>query len=799
MFPQFERIVTLTVMILLVALFTWIHLRERQLRVRLWMMGWVAIVVHFASIFLASFALIPDRLSNWLAYSTLLGAASCFFLSVSPSVYGVLRRRIVFFSLLLLPAVVYWTCLVCDIKSLLCYRLCVGVIVVSTLAIAFPREYPASLYSRVLVAFFTLSGIWTLIQGIQLNPEYGMDYILFEAFAITGCNFWALFRRFTPGVVLTSFSFLAWGLVFPIGALADHFVLEIPGDHVVWDIPKYFVAFGMIVTLFENQTEILNVEIVERKRAEMAEKAANQAKSSFLAAMSHEIRTPMNGIIGMTDLVLETDLSREQRDDLDLVKISAESLLTVINDILDFSKIEAGKIDLEEIVFDLHEQLAETLRTLSVRALQKNLDLTYHIHAEVPRKVKGDPGRLRQVLVNLIGNAIKFTDHGEIVVTIDVTSSDVTSGDVGGLLLHFTVRDTGVGIPVEKRNLIFEDFAQAEISTTRKFGGTGLGLAISKRLVNLMGGQLWMEEGPDGRGSLFHFDARLGNAPAESITPVEPPILSDISILIVDDDESSRTLLLQTTADWGMQSIAVRSAEASLALLRERQIADRPFQLILIAMQMPGIDGFDLARHIREAGIAAETPILLAGADYDDILCRDLGIAACIHSPVNSAELSTAIQNILGVPPATIQKRSPQPTVETKSASQSGCRVLVVDDNPVNRMVAARLIQRDGHSVQMANDGQQAVTLFKKEPFDLVLMDVQMPEMDGFEATSLIRLHEATTGTRVRIFAMTAHAMKGDEEKCLDGGMDGYLSKPIDSRKLLQAVSQVSGALNVVA
>ena len=793
MFPQFERIVTLTVMILLVALFTWIHLRERQLRVRLWMMGWVAIVVHFAAVLLASFNLIPNLLSNWLAYFTLLGAASCFFLSVSPSVYGVMRRRIVFFSLLLLPAVIYWTCLVCDIKSLLCYRLCLGIIALVSLTIAFPREYPSSLHSRALIAFFTLSGMWALIQGIQLNPEYGMDFILFEAFAITGFNFWALFRRFTPGVVLTSLSFLAWGLVFPLGALADHFVLKIPGDHVVWDIPKYFVAFGMIVTLFENQTEILNIEIVERKRAELAARSANQAKSSFLAAMSHEIRTPMNGIIGMTDLVLETALTGEQRDDLNLVKISAESLLTVINDILDFSKIEAGKIDLEEIVFDLPKRLADTLGALSVRAIEKGLDLTCHVHADVPRKVKGDPGRLRQVLVNLIGNAIKFTDDGEIVVSVNVKSSDAN-----GLLLHFTVRDTGVGVPVEKRNLIFEDFAQAESSITRRFGGTGLGLAISKRLVNLMGGQLWMEEGPAGRGSLFHFNALLANAPVEAALPAQPPFLSDVSILIADNDERTRTLLLRTAVDWSMQPVAVESAEATIALLRERQIADRSFQLILIAMQLPGIDGFDLARHIRLAGVADGTPILLAGADYDDVLCRDLGISACVPSPVNPAELAAALQNSLGAKPVAAPTAGPQPAVD-KTASQSGCRVLVVDDNPVNRMVAARLIQRNGHSVQLANDGRQALTLFKKEPFDLVLMDVQMPEMDGFEATSLIRLHEATTGTRVRIVAMTAHAMKGDEEKCLDGGMDGYLSKPIDSRKLLQAVSQVSGELNVVA
>jgi signal transduction histidine kinase len=354
------------------------------------------------------------------------------------------------------------------------------------------------------IALAIVPGVWTIYQA-QQHPAYGIDYILFEGFSFTAWRYWRHYRRLSPGVLVTSLSFLAWGLVFPIGELTSALGSTVPDDHVVWDLPKYFVAFGMIVTLFENQTEILQIEIAERKRAEAAAKAASEAKSIFLASMSHEIRTPMNGIVGMTDLLLDSDLTVEQKEDLELVRTSAEALMMVINDILDFSKIEAGRLDLECIDFDPHKVLRETIRTMSFRARQKSLELTEQIADGVPNLVTGDPGRLRQVLVNLVGNAIKFTDHGKVVVSV---SRERQIGD--DALLHFTVLDTGVGIPAEKHRDIFEAFTQADRSTTRKFGGTGLGLTISARLVKMMGGRIWVENGEAGCGSLFHFTVRFG-------------------------------------------------------------------------------------------------------------------------------------------------------------------------------------------------------------------------------------------------------------------------------------------------
>jgi signal transduction histidine kinase len=340
---------------------------------------------------------------------------------------------------------------------------------------------------------------------VPQHPEYGIDFILFECFSLTGWRYWRHYRRPTPGVLVTSLSFLAWGLVFPVAELGQALGSSIPGDHVLWDLPKYFVAFGMIVTLFENQTEVLQIEVAERKRAEAAARAANDAKSIFLASMSHEIRTPMNGIIGMTDLLLDSDLSEEQKDDLEMVRVSAEALMMVINDILDFSKIEAGRLELESIDFDPHETIRETIRTMSFRARQKNLELIDSINEGVPTLVTGDPGRLRQVLLNLIGNAIKFTDRGKVVVAVQ--QEQETDADA---ILHFSVLDTGVGIPIEKHRDIFEAFAQADVSTTRKFGGTGLGLTISARLVTMMGGRIWVESGEARNGSIFHFTVRCG-------------------------------------------------------------------------------------------------------------------------------------------------------------------------------------------------------------------------------------------------------------------------------------------------
>jgi signal transduction histidine kinase len=502
MFPQFQRVVTLTVMVLMVALFTWIYSRERQQRVRLWMIGWICILVHFTGSALDSFSLIPPLAATWLAYATLIFAASAFYLSVSRTC-STARRTMLFWAGLFSPALAYWTLLCSDFKAVWVYRALLIVLIGSGATLALDDLRQSARFRIEWVCLALGPGLWVIYQ-VQRRPEYGIDFILFECFSFTAWRYWMHYRRLSPGVVVTALSFLAWGLVFPIGELADALGSTVPGDHVVWDLPKYFVAFGMIVTLFENQTEILQLEIAERKRAEASAKAASEAKSIFLASMSHEIRTPMNGIIGMTDLLLDTDLSVEQKDDLELVRVSADALMLVIDDILDFSKIEAGRLDLECIDFDLHKILRETMRTVSFRAGQKNLELTQHIRDGVPSLVAGDPGRLRQVLLNLVGNAIKFTDRGKVVVAVEKQQETVTDA-----LLHFSVLDTGVGIPAEKHRDIFQAFTQADASTTRKFGGTGLGLAISARLVTLMGGRIWVESGEGGCGCIFHFTVRF--------------------------------------------------------------------------------------------------------------------------------------------------------------------------------------------------------------------------------------------------------------------------------------------------
>jgi signal transduction histidine kinase/DNA-binding response OmpR family regulator len=783
--PQLGRVVTLAVMILLVGLYTWIHHRDREPRVRLWMLGWAAIVIHFGFALLTSCGIVPELLGTWMAYATLLVAGCLFFLSVS-DLCNTRIRRAVLFSLELAPALLYWSCLVFDVHQAWTYRVCLAVCVVTGIGLLFKQ--PAAKTTPVLL-FGVLSiaaAIWAAYVA-AVNPEYGIDYILFETFALTGWAYWQRYRRVTPGVCLTAGSFLAWGMVFPIGALADFLGAKIPGDHVVWDLPKYFVSFGMIVTLLENQTERLTMEVAERKRAEDRANAANAAKSVFLATMSHEIRTPMNGIIGMTDLVLDSNLSSEQKDDLNIVKSSAESLLVVINDVLDFSKIEAGKLEFENISFDLHEVLGETIQSMSFRANQKSLELMYDISAAVPAAFIGDPGRLRQVLVNLVGNAIKFTEEGEIVVTVDFEG-----GASDGALLHFAVQDTGIGIPVEKQQVIFEAFTQAESSTSRKFGGTGLGLAICSRLVERMGGRLWVESGPGGRGSVFHFTASLersSDAIRKTVLP-QRVTLRDLPVLIVDDNETNRRLLVETLSRWAMQPVVVNGGQQALKLLRDRKSAGNPFRLILLDSQMPDLDGFEIAARIQaDTELAAPIVMLTSVSSSGNAgRCRDIGIRGYLNKPVRQSELLRVIQTVMGT--ALPEMHAGQPAAEPSAEKTPERSILLVEDNAVNQLLAVKLIRKHGHAVTVANNGYDAIELLQKQTFDLILMDIQMPDMDGFEATSIIRQREAGSGIRVPIIAITAHAMKGDEENCLGAGMDGYLSKPIDGSKLMEMIER---------
>ncbi len=707
-----------------------------------------------------------------------------------------------------------------------------------------------SRWGQVEVCFRPLaySGWWRVLGG-SLLPL--LVFVWGSSFVVTNCYLRAVFRRVdlaqaqvVPERVRTTLNTLAEGVLIldkngvialandsfsrSVGIASDHLrgqkvsdlpwssgTVELDADNHPWvrvlrdAAPQMGQVLGLRTardrkTLSVNSTPIFGDDgncrgalatfddLTPIEEAKEAAEAANKAKGEFLANVSHEIRTPMNAIMGMTELVLEGGrLTPEQRECLGIVGESAESLLEVINDLLDLSKIEAGKFDLDPIDFDLRTTLDDTLQGLALRAHKKGLELACDVPREVPEILIGDPTRLRQIIVNLVGNAIKFTESGEVFVRVRVNQSEA-----GLARLHFSVVDTGIGIPTDKLQAIFEPFTQADGSTTRKFGGTGLGLAISSHLVGLMGGQIWAESSV-GCGSIFHFTASFG-IPTHSNASLSLSTVSfmqNLSVLVVEDNPTTSHILIEMLNQMGLKPSAVDGSERAMEELERVAATGNPYPLLLADATLPGIDGFSLVETVVRRQLAGAALLMIPSANLprDVDLCRQIGAAAHIQKPVKRADLLRALRRVID--PTDVSKiiSGPEPLVAPVTDA-SRLTILVVEDNPFNQKVAVMKLERWGHRVRVAGTGREALAAIAEVEFDLMFADIQMPDMDGYELTAAVRNGQPDRQRRLPVIAMTAHAMKGVRERALAAGMDDYVSKPIRDEELLAAIKRVCPA-----